>query len=179
MLGNQKRLLCILLITLFGFASSAHAQDLLVGKQAPAWTLQDSSNQSVDFPSDFAGRPTVVLFWASWCPYCARLMPYLVQIEQDYGTHGVTVLALNFKEDADPLAHLEERGLDLRVFLDADSVAEAWGIRFSPGLLVVDGNGVVVYQRRSTDKPPGKAIAGYWSDQVRDALDGLIVEVTP
>ena len=57
MLGNQKRLLCILLITLFGFASSAHAQDLLVGKQAPAWTLQDSSNQSVDFPSDFAGRP--------------------------------------------------------------------------------------------------------------------------
>ena len=97
-------------------------------------------------------------------------MPYLVQIEQDYGTHGVTVLALNFKEDADPLAHLEERGLDLRVFLDADSVAEAWGIRFSPGLLVVDGNGVVVYQRRSTDKPPGKAIAEYWSDQVRDAF---------
>ncbi len=169
---SHKSLWLVVLIGLQVWIPNTNAQDLMTGKSAPDWTLHDGLNQSVSFPNDFQGQPVVILFWATWCPYCARLMPYLEEIQKDYADHRVTVLALNFKEDHDdPVAHVKERGLNLKVLLEADSVAKDYGIRFSPGLLVVDGQGQVVYQRHSTDQPPGNAIAKYWANQVRSALD--------
>ena len=166
---KNAHLLIVLLITLL-VCKSLFAKSL-VGQAAPDWTLSNIADETVQFPKDYLGAPTVVLFWATWCPYCAALMPYLEEIRIEYAESGVKILALNFKEDGDPVTHMRRLGFDFEVFLEADKVAQSYGARYSPGLYVVDGRGRVIYQRKSTDKSPGQEIAKFWAEKVREALN--------
>ena len=43
----------------------------------PALTLLDGRHLSADY---FHGKPLIVEYWASWCPFCARQNPYLQKL---------------------------------------------------------------------------------------------------
>ena len=144
------------------------------GMAAPSWTLPGIDGGTVMFPADAAGRPAVFLFWATWCPYCRALMPYLQGIREDYAADGVRVFAINFKEDGDPVAHLRELGFDFLVALEGDPVAGRYGVKYAPGLFVVDGAGQVIYRRKSTHARPGKSIAKFWNAELRERLDAAL-----
>jgi len=46
-----------------------------LNRQPPAFELADVGDRLLHFPDQLSG-PTIVLFWASWCPYCKALMHY-------------------------------------------------------------------------------------------------------
>ncbi len=152
-------------------------QALRPGDTPPFWTGRDFGGQTLQYPELLAGEPAVVVFWATWCGYCRAFMPYLKDISADYAEHGVTVLAINAKEDGaeDPLAYVRGLGFDPIAVADGDPVADAWGIRFIPGLLIVNGDGTVAWQRDWTDLPAGRAVAELWDGQVREQLDRLVL----
>lgn len=110
---------------------------------APPIAATDSRGEAVDLSAE--DRPTIVLFWATWCPFCRALMPHLQSIIDEYGQQRVTVLALSIFEDddADPVGELEDRGLQFRAVVEADAVAETWGVDSTPGLFVVSNNQIV------------------------------------
>ena len=105
----------------------------------PDWTLQGADGKSLNFYRDSAGRPTVLLFWATWCPYCRRLMPRLETVRQEFASE-VNFYALNIWENGDPAACLADNGYGFHLLLKADEVAETYGIKGTPGLFVVDTN---------------------------------------
>ena len=121
-----------------------------IGEQAPRFDLADAGGERFRFPEQLTG-PTVVLFWATWCPYCKALMPHLQSIIEEYAGE-IEVLALDFREDGDPREYLAEMGYDFRLFPTADAVAAAWGVRTTPGLFLVDASGRVVFSNFSV--PP-------------------------
>ncbi|MDO4432751.1 MAG: TlpA disulfide reductase family protein [Aerococcaceae bacterium] len=51
---------------------------------APSVTLEDSEGNRHDL-SEFAGKPTIINLWASWCPPCREEMPYFEAAYQTYG----------------------------------------------------------------------------------------------
>ena len=158
-------------------AAPVAAQDAVrieAGLEAPAWTRPGVDGRPVRFPQDSAGKPAVMLFWATWCPYCRALMPYLQAIREEYRAQGVQVFAVNIKEDGDPVAHMRELGFDFVVALEGDPVAASYGVRYTPGLFVIDGSGQVTYRRKPTEAKPGKTIAEIWSGQVRDQLEAAL-----
>ena len=146
------------------------------GDPAPAWQARDFAGHAVSFPAVAEGKPTVVVFWATWCPYCRAFMPYLKNIQADYAKHGVKVVAINAKEDGrgDPKAYVQALGFTPIAVADGDEIAKAYGIQYIPGLLIVDGKGMVAYRRPWTDLPAGQTVAELWDAQVRTALDGLV-----
>ena len=156
------------------FADAALAVEQ--GDVAPPWRATDFAGRAIEFPAVTEGKPTVVVFWATWCGYCKAFMPYLKQIESDYAPHGVKILAINAKEDGsgDPAAYV--RGLGFRPIsvVNGDAIADAYGIQYIPGLLIVDGAGKVAYRRPWTDLPAGRTVAELWDGQVRGALDELL-----
>ena len=103
-------------------------------------------------------------------------MPHLDQIRQDYDDKGVQIYALSFKDDADPVAHVAERGYEFLVFPGADLVAEDYNVMGAPGLFVVDGAGMVRYRRKPTQAPPGVEIADLWNEEIRTTLDELLYQ---
>jgi thiol-disulfide isomerase/thioredoxin len=146
------------------------------GDLAPTWRAKDFAGRSVDFPAVAAGKPAVLIFWATWCGYCKAFMPFLKSIQGDYAAHGVRVVAVNAKEDGsgDPRTYLRSIGFEPIAIPEGDAIAAAYGIQYIPGQLIVDGNGTVAYRRPWTDLPAGRTVAELWDNQVRTALDALV-----
>lgn len=145
------------------------------GDVAPAWQAQTFQDETVSFPELTDGKPAIVLFWASWCDYCAAFMPYLKKIQDDYGTDQIKVVAVNAKErEGDPDAYLAKIGFPIMAIRDGDDIAANYGVKFIPGLFVVNGDGKVSFRRGWTELPAGQTVAQLWSEQVRAALDAVL-----
>ncbi|MBT8078313.1 MAG: TlpA family protein disulfide reductase [Gammaproteobacteria bacterium] len=146
------------------------------GDEAPAWSAVTFDGSDLTFPAAAAGQPSIILFWATWCPYCKALMPYLEDIREQYESHGVRVFAINIKEDDDPQAFAAGHDYEFVYLLNGDDIATRYSVRFTPGLMVVDRNNKIVFRRKSTELPPGRKVAEYWAEQVTAALDKLITD---
>jgi thiol-disulfide isomerase/thioredoxin len=171
---NTGRTVCAFILGMALWAGAASGVEQ--GDAAPQWSSADFSGQLVRFPDGSAGKPAVVLFWATWCPYCKAFMPYLEQIQADYAHAGVSIIGINTKERGrgDAKAYIESLGFPILGIPDGDSIAEAYDVKFIPGLFVVGGNGIIAYRRGWTDLPAGTTVAALWDRQVRDALDQLL-----
>ena len=162
--------------------------------QPPAFELANSDGQSLRYPEDLDG-PTIVLFWASWCPYCKALMPHLQSIVDEYDG-AIEVLALNFRDDEDPMEYISERGFDFQVFPQSDPVAKLWGVKGTPGLFLTDATGRVVFSNfaiKENDYPADaserveemkhyqKAArkAPFWAARLRLAIDQMRIQKAP
>ena len=69
-------------------AVPAAAQDagIPIGEQAPGGPLETLAGQTVDLAS-YLGKqqPTVIEFWATWCPNCKQLDPAMRAAHAKYG----------------------------------------------------------------------------------------------
>ncbi|MDP5052511.1 MAG: TlpA family protein disulfide reductase [Congregibacter sp.] len=147
------------------------------GDVAPAWTGTDLvTGDQVKFPEVLDGKPAVIMFWATWCPYCKAFMPRAAEIQAEYADLGVKIIGLNHKERGygDAAAYAKSLGFPLIAIADADVIGDAWAIDFIPGLLVVDGEGNIAYRRRSTNMPAGQKVSQLWASEVSAVLDELL-----
>ena len=153
------------------------AERLDEGDMAPPWSGVDLvTGDKVDFPAVLDDEPALLLFWATWCPYCKAFMPYAEGIQADYADRGLKVVTFNTKERGagDPEAYAKGLGFPLIAIAEADGIGEQYDVAFIPGLMVVDGSGKIVYRRKSTNLPAGKTVAEQWDGEVRAVLDDLL-----
>ena len=165
----------------------ADDQGIEAGTAAPAWSLQTPSGEIVSFPHEHDG-PVILLFWASWCPYCKALMPHLQSMRYEYADDSLTIYAINFRDDGDPLAYMQKQGFDFTLLLDGGDVAAAYDVHATPGLLIFDRENRVVldlydvmedYNRMvilSDELNHGQKAARkapWWAAQIRLALDQI------
>ncbi|MGD8340545.1 MAG: TlpA disulfide reductase family protein [Gammaproteobacteria bacterium] len=147
------------------------------GDKAPAFSARDFTGNTVEFPEVLEGKPTVMVFWATWCGYCRAFMPYLERIQNDYGSDQINVLTVNAKEDGsggDPATYMNNLAIEKIAVANGDAIAADYGVEYIPGLMVIAPDGTVAYRRAWTDLPAGDRVASFWSRQVRRALDELL-----
>jgi cytochrome c biogenesis protein CcmG/thiol:disulfide interchange protein DsbE len=157
--------------------------------QPPGFEISSHGEAVFHYPESLEG-PTIILFWATWCPYCKALMPHLQSIVDEYDGR-VQVVALNFRDDDDPAAYLAERGYGFRLILHSEEVAKSWGVKGTPGLFLADQSGRVVFSRGAIPKAAYRADpsenydqlkhyqkaarrAPYWAAKLRIAIDQLL-----
>ena len=172
----RSRATAILFFALAAALPARFARAVEKGDVAPTFHATDFDGKAVDFPAVAQGKPTVVVFWATWCPYCKAFMPYLKNIQADYAPYGVKVVAIDAKEDGqgDPKAYVRALGFKPIAVTNGDAIADDYGIKYIPGVLIVDGKGVVALRRPWSDLPAGREVAELWDKQVRTALNDLI-----
>lgn len=157
-------------------ACAAERGELGWGDVAPAWSGTTFDGTGVSFPALLEGKPTVVVFWATWCSYCKAFMPYLKAIQAEYGTDRINVLTINAKEDGsgNPARYIRDLGFPMIAVKEGDAIAAAYDVEYIPGLMIVGSDGVVAYRRAWTDLPAGDTVANLWSLQVRSNLRELL-----
>lgn len=83
-----------------------------VGKPAPEWNLETWFNSSPRTVQDLRGQVVLVRwFMASECPYCSATAPSLVDLHEDYGQKGLTVIGMYHHKSEGPLVVEDVRKL--------------------------------------------------------------------
>lgn len=123
--------------------------DAVVGETAPVIDGRDRDGDQITVPE--AGRPTIVLLLAHWCPHCQAEVPVVQDWVDDGGLpDDVDLVAVATSIDESrpnypPSDWLETEGWTSPTVADADgSIAEAYGLSSFPYWVVVDGSGEVV-----------------------------------
>lgn len=125
---------------------------------APDFTLPDINNKSVSL-SDFSGKVIILDFWATWCGYCVKEVPHLVELYNTYKEKGLVIIGIDVDTDEDAAmlkSFASKQGITYPILLGNKNVTDSYGgVRGIPTSFIIDRNQKIVqtyvgYRDKST-----------------------------
>ena len=119
---------------------------------APTWQLKTQAGEYISL-SDYQSKPVILHFWATWCPYCKKLQPKLVELEEKYKDSDIKIVAISFNEDegALPQDEINARGYHFITAINGESVVKEYGVKGTPTTFFINRQGKSVYKSTSSD----------------------------
>jgi thiol-disulfide isomerase/thioredoxin len=68
------------------------------------WSTLQLLNEQGDGPAKWSGLPVVVVFWATWCPYCKRHNAHVEKLYQHSQGQAFRVLGVTSERDKDKIS---------------------------------------------------------------------------
>ena len=93
------------------------------------------------------GRPTLVVFWASWCGPCIQEIPHLNALKEEYGDR-LELVGVNMGEALTQVKKTRlEHEMSYETILDEmGKISSAWRVRKLPLMLVMDKEGRIRFR---------------------------------
>jgi thiol-disulfide isomerase/thioredoxin len=113
-----------------------------------ALTFTATTVDGADFAAaDLAGRPTVLWFWAPWCPTCVSQSPQVLALAEEHGdaVNVVGVAGLDGQEAMADFIEMTDTGGLTHLDDEEGAVWRQFGITAQSTFAVLDENGVVTY----------------------------------
>lgn len=109
------------------------ALGLVVGDQAPDFTLLDALGESVTLSELLANGPVVLTFYrGEWCPYCNVQLRHLEQALPSFQKFNATLVAVSPQSPDHALSLTEKHDLKFPVLSDVDQdVSRAYRVQFT------------------------------------------------
>ncbi len=93
--------------------------------------------------ANLSGKPTILYFWATWCPQCRIQRDVLNALAREWGDR-VRIAALTVDDDVPSVQHYLKAHSSLSYELRASGeLLRLFGVEGLPTLVVIDGNGRV------------------------------------
>ena len=142
-----------LLFSLLLTSTGAFAQSSL-GDTPPSWTLMTPQKEKITYTPKAEGKPTVMMFWATWCPTCHALLPHLEKLHKDLGLRANVYTISLWEDSAEAPAQLwAEKKYTLPLLLNGERISKAYGVKGTPWIVMTDAAGQVIYKRQSGETP--------------------------
>lgn len=87
-----------------------------IASPAPHFVLKDLNGREVKL-ADFQGKNLLLVFWATWCGYCAKEKPDLVRFTSE-NKEKIEVVAVVDEPREMILAYIEKEGINFQILLD-------------------------------------------------------------
>ena len=128
-----------------------YATELLKpGTVVPDFKLQDPDGKKRKISQYTKGHYTVIDFWASWCPDCRKDIPNIQRMYEKFAPMGVQFLGISFDNEADKWKDAIEQynirypQLSQLKRMRESEVAQAYGVKWIPSMMILDKEGKVV-----------------------------------
>ena len=164
--------LSIVLVVVLTFTTE-HATAQVAGEKAKLSHVILFDGSKFD-PSVVAGKPTLIYFWASWCPTCRREMRTLEKYYQAYKEQGFNIIAINFRDKPEKaIAMLDSiKPISYAVgTMNDEWLNEYPKVYATPTWMLVDKKGIL--RKVITGK---EVISGGWFDGLESDLKKVIAE---
>ena len=144
----MKLLKSVLLLILL--SGTSQAMEML--NMAPDFSLPDPQGK-VHTLAEYKGKPLILHFWATWCPYCKKLQPGLDSIAKDYKNTDLQVLGISFNEDdgAMPGEVLRKRSIHFPTLINGESAAKNYGVPGTPTTVFINRAGEIIWVTNISD----------------------------
>lgn len=139
-------LLAVVLVIVVAGGAGLLNPALRVGDRAPDFALADLDGEPIRL-ADYAGRPVLVNFWASWClPACAEEFPVLAEALDANRDIGLAVIGIVYRDRSEAArAFGEQFGATWPLAMDpGERVARAYGVFGPPESWLIGPDGIVV-----------------------------------
>lgn len=122
-------------------------------EMAKPWQLKTQSGEVISL-EQYKGKPIILHFWATWCPYCKKLQPTLVELQKKYQAQGVELVSISFNEDegALPQNEINRRGYSFLTAVMGEDVAELYGVNGTPTTFFINRKNEIIWKTSSSDK---------------------------
>lgn len=109
---------------------------------APDFTLHAADGSVTTLSRASAAGPVLLAFYKTECPTCALAFPFVERIHEAYAARGLQVLGIAQNDAESAAAYAQERGATFPQVSDEPLylTSGAYGIDFTPTLVLVDGN---------------------------------------
>ena len=131
----------LLAVVVFSALSAWKSKDMLLGP-APVLAGYDLQGQLMTLePKD---EPTLIYFWATWCPICGFTISSIASIAEDY---PVITVATTSGSEEEIKAYLAQKNIRLPVMMDdSGDVGRHWGVTGVPAIFIVDSKGQITHR---------------------------------
>jgi len=125
----------------FSALSAWKSKDMLLGP-APVLAGYDLQGQLITLePKD---EPTLVYFWATWCPICGFTISSIASIAEDY---PVITVATTSGSEEEIATYLAQKNIRLPVMMDdSGDLGRHWGVTGVPAIFIVDSKGHITHR---------------------------------
>lgn len=113
--------------------------------RAPDFVLEDLKGNQVML-SDYKGKPVLLVFTATWCPYCRAEIPHLKEIYSKYNAKGLEIIYIDIQESVDKVSSfMAKHNIPFKTLLDKDGkVAYLFGVRGIPTKVLIGKDGTIL-----------------------------------
>jgi thiol-disulfide isomerase/thioredoxin len=146
---------------------SESASSVMKHGPAPDFTLESLDGKTMRL-SDLRGKAVLLNFWATWCGPCKIETPWLVELQNQYGSQGLQVVGVAMDDSGkDEIAKFaKEMGMNYPVLLGKEAVGDAYGgIPYLPESFFIGRDGKIV------DKIMGIDSRSVIEDGIKKALN--------
>jgi len=149
-----------------GFGTDPHAVPfLLAGKPAPQFTIKRLDKDGQISLKDFAGKPVVINFWATWCGPCKYEQGVLDLASRQYPE--IAFIGIVFEDtEENTRRYLRETGTPyIHLFDPKSTVAVDYGVSGVPETYFINRQGIIVKKHIFPFNSPDE-----FAEQVKDIL---------
>jgi thiol-disulfide isomerase/thioredoxin len=136
---KSKRIIIVAVVALLGVGAVFALRGRGNGDPAPAVVLQSLDGRQFTLQSN--GKPTLLAFWAPWCPICKQSVETISRVARLSGSHAQVVSVAYSEDRAKVEQFTKDNSVDYLVLLGDDNAVKQYPLTGYPTFYVLGSDG--------------------------------------